>query len=83
VSRVGVPIEPAYTGAIDHPCPMCRAGIGDWCKDQHGRARRVPCVKRAVFSAVAIDSEPSDFQKEVTDLFSATIDFAEPRYPRD
>lgn len=67
------PIRAAYeqTGAIRRVCPMCDAGPGQWCIDQRGRLRRVPCVLRTRGTQLA--STPTT---------TAAVDFSEPRRPQ-
>lgn len=58
MSRAGQQIEAAYRGAIEHGCPMCSATVGQHCKDEFGRSRRVPCVRRPRIAAplAAVDA---------------------------
>lgn len=46
MSRVGEPIPAAYLGTLTGACPMCSAPAGQYCRDDRGRNRRVPCVRR-------------------------------------
>lgn len=64
------PIRAAYeeTGALRRECPMCDAGPGQWCVDQRGRLRRVPCVLRT-----------RGTQQPSTPATAEPIDFSEPR----
>ena len=40
------PVVDAYADVIDHPCPNCRVGEGDFCVHADGTLRRIPCVSR-------------------------------------
>lgn len=73
------PIPAAYRGAIETPCPTCRAEPGEFClidDDRRGpRRRRVPCVRRCPPS-------PPDVEHQGVPAHP-TRSFSEPIHPHD
>lgn len=92
MSRAGVPIPAAYEGALSCGCAMCGARSGEHCRDEFGRTRRVPCVRRPRADAPSAHTEsdartggsPSPTAGFVaTQTQQAPLDFSEPRRRRE